>query len=523
MFILITILILFLTSLTLLTLRFIVPEFRYSWVIATVGALVGWISVFAWQAQMPITLQFSIWQPSVLFVQSPSLNADGISWAFAVSLTALCLAIIITSVVRANFPSPLTWVGSLVLTSFGILAVISDNPLTLVLIWAAIDLVELITQMRFVEDPRLSERVVVAFASRTIGILTLLWADMVSAANGQLLDFRLESTASPQAGLYLVIAASLRIGVLPLHLPYPSESSIRRGFGTGLRMISAASSLILLARIPSSSVTSPFTPYLLMLVSLGAVYGSWMWLRAPDELTGRPYWLIGMGSLAIAAALRANPIGAAAWGCALILSGSALFLSSENNKWIKRALFIGAWGISSLPFSLSATGWNSGGPSFWPAWPFLIVSQAMLLAGFIRHSQRSGTRPSNEDQPIWAKNVYPIGIFLILMMIIVLGLFGWDGIQQFGNWIMSIITTVLAIGLLWLTPRLRILNPVRAHWVRPANASWLDRSYQTLWGIYHQLGRLSNVFTNVLEGESGIMWTLLFLALFISFFAQGTP
>src|ERR1700752_2752622 len=298
MFILITILIFFLTASTLLTLRFFSPEFRYSWVIAAVGGLAGWISVFAWQTQMPITLQFSIWQPSVLFFQSPSLIADGVSWTFAISLAALCLAIIITSVVRANFPSPLTWVGSLILTSLGILAVVSDNPLTLVLIWAAIDLVELITQMRFVEDPRLTERVVIAFASRTIGILTLLWADMVSAANGQILDFRLESTASPQAGLYLVIAAGLRIGVLPLHLPYPSESSIRRGFGTGLRMVSAASSLILLARIPSSSVISPFAPYLLMLVSFAAVYGGWMWLRAPDELIGRPYWLIGMGLLA---------------------------------------------------------------------------------------------------------------------------------------------------------------------------------------------------------------------------------
>ena len=89
-------------------------------------------------------------------------------------------------------------------------------------------------------------------------------------------------------------------------------------------MISAASSLILLARIPASSLTSPLTPYLLMLVSLAAVYGGWMWLRAPDELTARPFWLIGMGSLAVAAALRANPVGATAWGCALILSAERI-------------------------------------------------------------------------------------------------------------------------------------------------------------------------------------------------------
>ncbi len=497
-----------------------IPGFRYHWLVATGGALLGLISVFVWQAQLPMVLQFSIWQPTFLFSQSPTFVADDIAWAFAVSLATLCLAIILTAVVRVNFPRALSWMGTLLLTTLGILAVVADNPLTLVLIWAAVDLSELIAQMRAAEDPNLNERVVVAFASRVAGILVLLWADMVSVANGQVLDFRL---ASPQAGLYLVLAAGLRLGILPLYLPYPNEAGIPRGFGTGLQMVSAASSLILLARIPSSSLASSFTPYLSILVSLAAVYAGWMWLRARDELSGRPFWLIGMGSLAIAAALRADPLGAAAWGCALILAGGVLFLSSEQNKWLSRSLFIAAWGISALPFSLTATGWNSGGTNSWLTWPFLIASHAMLIAGFIRQSQRISTRASNEDQPIWARNVYPIGIFLLLLIIILLGVFGWNGSLQIGNLFAGLIAPSLALGLLWLTPRLRILNPVRAHWVHPTNVSWLDRVYQGIWNIYHQLGRGINLISTVLEGNSGIMWTLLFLALFISFFTQRSP
>lgn len=523
MFILITVVTLIVAALVLLVLQFTVPGFRYNWLIALGGALLGWISVFAWQAQMPVSLQFPAWQPALLFSQSPTFIGDEIAWVFAISLTTLCLAIILTAVVRSNFPRPINWMGTLILTSLGVLAVVADNPLTLVLIWAAIDVSELIAQMRVVEDPRLSERAVVAFASRAAGILVLLWADMVSVANGQALDFR---QAPPQAGLYLILAAGLRIGVLPLHLPYPSESSLRRGFGTGLRMISVASSLILLARIPSSSLDSSLTPYLLILTSLAAVYGGWMWLRAPDELTGRAFWVIGMSSLAVAAALRANPVGAAAWGCAIVLSGGALFLSSEQNRWLTRALFVGAWGISSLPFSLTATGWNSAGALpllSWAAWPFLIAAHAMLIAGFIRQSQRTITRASNEDQPIWAKNVYPIGISLLLLMTILLGLFGWSGSLRLGNWVVAILAVALTLGLVWLTPRLRILNPVRAHWVRPASASWLDRGYQALWNLYRQLGRVSTLISNVLEGESGIMWTLVFLALFISFFTKRNP
>ena len=246
-------------------------------------------------------------------------------------------------------------------------------------------------------------------------------------------------------------------------------------------------------------------------------------MRSPDELTGRPFWLIGLGSLAVAAALRANPIGATAWSCALILSGSALFLSSAQNKWIERALFIGLWGISSLPFSLTAIGWDNGRESFWLAIPFLLVAHAMLMTGFIRHAQRSSARTNFDDQPIWAKNVYPIGISILLLTTLTLGLFGWSGTLQFGNWVASLAASLLTLGLLWLTPRVRILNPVRAHWVGPTDPSWLENIYQALWRIYQQLGRLSDLLANVLEGESGMMWTLLFLALFISVFIQRTP
>jgi hypothetical protein len=349
--------------------------------------------------------------------------------------------------------------------------------------------------------------------------LILLWADMTSAANNAPFDFR---SAPPQAGIFLILAAALRLGVLPLHLPYPSESTLRRGFGTGLRMVSAASSLVLLTHIPSASVASPYTAYIFLFVAFAALYGGWMWMRAPDELNGRPYWLIGMGSLAVAASLRGNPLGATAWGCALLLSGSTLFLSSEPIKWLTRVSLVGTLTLLALPFSVTATGWDNAG-SFWFTLPFLILAQAMLITGYIRHSQRVATRASYEDQPIWGRNVYPIGILTLLVTGLLLGFFGWDGALRFGTVIPGLAASLLSLGLLWLTPRLRILNPVRAHWVRPSSPGWLNWGYQVLWTLYRQLGQVSALFTNVLEGESGIMWTLLFLALFISIFSQRTP
>src|SRR6185436_12766145 len=179
-----------------------------------------------------------------------------------------------------------------------------------------------IALLRSTAGPTASERVVLAFSTRAAGIGILLLANAVGIASGNRLDF---VSMDPSSGLYLLVAAGLRLGVLPLHLPYSSDSRLRRGFGTTLRLVSAASSLVVLARIPPDSIISPLTPFLLLLATLAALYGGWMWLRAPDELAGRAFWLIGMAALAVAAALQGNPTGATVWSCALLLSGAAIF------------------------------------------------------------------------------------------------------------------------------------------------------------------------------------------------------
>ena len=76
---------------------------------------------------------------------------------------------ILTAVARMNFPAPFPWAGTLALIGFGLLAVLADNPLTLVLVWAAIDLTELITQLASVKGGNASERVVAGFSARFLG------------------------------------------------------------------------------------------------------------------------------------------------------------------------------------------------------------------------------------------------------------------------------------------------------------------------------------------------------------------
>jgi len=516
MLILVPPLVLFITALALVILSVARPTFRFGWLVAVSGSLVAMLSVLFWQVQMPFNISLPPWQLAV-FDEAPSLQADGFSWPYAISIAALTLAIILTSVARPPLANSFPWAGTLALSGLGILAATAENPLTLLLAWAALDLTELVTQLRSVDSPTTSERVVIAFSTRAAGNGLLLWANIVSAATGSTLDF---GSLSPQTGLLMVTAAGLRLGVLPLNLPYPPLKNLRRGFGAALRLIPAASSLTLLAKIPEQSAGSFFTNILFLLTVIAGLYGSWMWLRAPDELTGQPFWIIGIAALAISCALGSNRAGTVAWGSALVIVGGALFLATAQHIWVNRALLIGAWSLSSLPFSLTASVWNTGSYGFF--FPFLIATQALLIAGFARHALRASGRDSIDSQPDWTRKVYPAGIGLILLTQLLLGLFGWDGARQIGHIPAAAAASLLTFGLVWATPRLRLLNPVRAHWVKPAS-SWLDRMYRGLWGFYQWLGRISQAVTATLEGGGGIMWTLLFMVLFISLMTQVNP
>ena len=514
MLILITISILTLTAIALLFIRIFLPDFRYSWLLATAGAFLAWISIFFWQLKMPFLLALPSWQPEYLFTDSPALLADQISWAYAFSVVTLGLGTLLTSTSHENRT---TLAGTLILSIVGVLAVLAENPLTLVMAWTAIDLAELITLLQSVQEKRLRERVIIAFGTRVIGSFFLIWAGLTSVAEGSALNF---ASAPQKAGIFMLIAAGLRLGILPMHMPFRAESLLRRGYGTMLRLTAAASSLILLARIPYSSLQSPFIPYLLGLVALTALYSAWMWFRTTKALDARPFWLLGMASLALAATLHANPIGSVAWGLALVLGGGVLFLSAIQNKMLNRLLMLSVFAMSTLPMTLTATGWENKSTQWWGFWLILLPAHALLLAGYFRQVRRINT-DNLKNHNKFTVLIYPLGISFMLFTLLLLGIWGWQGAASIGAWQLSLISILLITLFVWAYPRIRSLIPLQAHWLKPDTKKSKNFIYILSWNIYHFLRNLTFQLTNLLESDGGILWALLFIILFASLLAEG--
>jgi hypothetical protein len=511
MFILLPAFILCLTALAIVAIRLVRPKFKYPWLLASGGATLALASVFLWQLHFPSSYSLPPWRFVTAFFYAPTWLADGISWPYALALAALAAAVIWTSVVRAE-KDPMAWAGTLTLAALGILAVAAENPLTLLLAWSAIDLFELVTMLRSTEGESQTQGVIIAFAARLAGTGVLLWANLVSVASGTPLDFR---SIPPITGIYLLIAAGLRLGVLPLHLPYRQDNVIRRGFGTALRLVSAGASLALLARIPASGLKSALTPYLLILAAVAALYAAWMWLRASDEILGRPFWILGFASLAVAEGLRGNPAGTSGWGVAMILCGGVLFLFSARQRSLLWLPFVGLWVLSGLPFSLTASAWQAGNSmSGIFIIPFL-PAQALLMAGFFRHALHPG-ETSLESQEKWVKVIYPAGLLILMAAGILLGIWGWAGASVLGLWWLSITVLILATGFIYLAIKVILRRPQNGTSGQWSAIFRLDGLYSVLNTLYRFIHRITDILTAFLEGEGGLLWSFLLLVLILS-------
>lgn len=518
--ILLPILILLVVAAAILLIRLFRPRFAYFWLVAALGALAAWPATLVLRLYLPSELRLVTWQPQALFPVSPALLLDRISWPFALAITTLVVAVILTDVARAAEADWLSWAGSLGLGGLGLTAVLAGNPLTLVIAWSALDLIELVVLLSQISESAVRERVVIAFAARVGGILVLLMAAVTANSAKLPLDF---STIPAAISIYLIIASGLRLGVLPLHLPFLQELPLRRGLGTLVRLVPAAASLVLLVRTGTEGVPSSFRTPLLALSGLAAISASLIWATARDELDGRPFWILGGASFAVAAAIQAHPGGSLAWGIATLLSGGLLFLFSARSTGLLVIPALSWIAFSGLPLTPNWMGSYLYAERFSPWLVLFLLAQVLMLLGYIRHALRP--EPDLRGVERWVRLIYPLGLVLLVVSQAVIAFWGRlypDGSPQpfpspLESW--PGLVAVLAVGAsIALINRGLVVDPARLYRLRSVfSFSWF---YNILWGGYRTIRRLITFITTILEGEGGILWTLFLLIVLLSLFAQ---
>jgi hypothetical protein len=500
------------TALTLALLWAFRPGFSFAWPVAVIGSFLAWISVFIWQISSPNNLVLYEFEYQKVIIYSVSLTADGINFPYALGISSLVLAALLTSAMKARETNPLSWVSILLLNILGLFAVLADNPLTLVIAWSFLDIAGLISSLNASDDPILSERAVLSFSTRVIGTGLILWAGILStSANG---DSFAQAPLPQNISVLMILGVIIRSSALFFPHPYSRDAAIRDKYEAVYKLISTASALVLLSHL-ELEISGQLVSYILILfIAVAGFISVYGWLRNPRDIINQSNWILGLISLSISASLLGNPLGSTAWGSAGLFAGGLLFLYSHRNRVLTIILLIAVYILSSLPFSLTATGWAGSTSNGLMTLILLLPLQSLLTAGYFRSIARE-EKENLEKQPRWVNAFYPMGLVLLALSGLVLGITGWAGAGQVGAWIPALIAMVLTAILSIILIRIPIPAPLDSRLVKKPVA-WAGNFISMWWGAYHALRRLLGILTATFEGDGGILWTILFLIVFIS-------
>jgi hypothetical protein len=247
-----------------------------------------------------------------------------------------------------QMPSWKLWLVILIFTSMGLVAVTAGNLLTLVIGWAAIDMLQLLVLLSQTLSSQMRERVIINFSAKMASLVLVLFAGMMLWSQGRGVTFiDMPATVS----LLLVFAAGIRLGVLPPLLPFSYHLSMRWELETVLQLIPASASLVLLVRVAETGTVSAGIPLLLGFTILVGLYASIKWITGRNELDGRLYWQMGLASLTICAAILSQPSASLAWSIASLLSGGLVYCMNLRHRYLIVFVIVGLFNLSMLPFS----------------------------------------------------------------------------------------------------------------------------------------------------------------------------
>lgn len=493
-----------------------------AWLVGFMGSLAAWILVLVLHDRLPYSISIPPWQPPEFFPSAAHLVLDDFSWPFAVAITTLVVVGMVVSLVnQASLASGTggwkEWVVIAAIAGVSLLAVLPGDLLTLVIAWTALDFIEYALWASFGFSSLPASRPVVFLGSRLAGTLLLTWTAVISLANGYSLDLQsLDITLIP----LMLIALGIRGAVLPLSLAPAATLNTRDTHGILLLLAPQAATLLLVNRIASLSGPAA-QPIWLVGLALASLFSALAWFSGSNAAQGRGYWLPAVSGLALAAGSNSLPGASLAWSMAALLAGGLIMMSSLHNRFLKPILLLGAFSLSSLPFSLT---WQSVGLYAGPISLELVIfflAQLLLLAAYLRFAWQA--RPGFPLSEPWKPGLYLLAMLLYPAMALLVYLANpylaglstqpallasWPGFALLGLYLLG-----LAVS------RRVKFNLARLEGMTTALSS-LDWHHRVGNWIFKTAGGLFRVISRVMEGQAGVLWAFLILILLLSLMAQ---
>lgn len=489
------------------------------WIAAVLGALLAWLFVFLNYRNFQISIQILPWnlinQPDF----SPKIQFNRYSWSYAIAVITLLLSSLLTSIVNAEGKRWITWIMSLVLGAFGLWSVLALNPVTLVLAWAAMDICVFLIVSGLITTNQARERAVVAFSVNILAVLLLSWSTLIEYP---LSSEGFSGNQEMYMSLLALVVIGFRFGSIKILSPVMNDTGFSKSLGSLLHLVPAAAAFALFNTIPALSLPAGIEQTLVVFISMIVFFNaiSWVWkTKLPRHQTN---WIIFMAGFSIVSVIRGDLEASLAWGVALIMSGGIFFLVSVNHRYLLLLAGIGLLNISMLPYTPTWGGTQLFAPPFHWGLLILLFSHTIILIGYFRIARKLDDHEEKIGRFTWA--VYFWGLILLPLIHLLIGFLMRDSVPLgLSSWL-GLLSSAAALSIFLVHrfyPKLRIWsfpgNRFMPTLHKLFNFSWFWRSLRSL---HRGMGRAVDLLTKVLEGEGGILWTLLLLVLFITLVRQ---
>lgn len=505
MLVLLPSLLLVVTLLALVALQRWRPAFKSYWFVAMAGTLLATLSTLGLRFSLPQAALFPGWQLGQGMEFPLTFGLDSFSWPLGFTLLVLLLANLLRSVRRASGVSWPVWMPSLALAATALLAVAASDLLAAALTLLLLDI--LLFALHSAVAPGEGRAALLQQFALTVSSVVLVLAAWATPPSYASLAAGLLAVAS---AVRLAVAAGPRVGI---RNPMPAFASL-------LRLAPLAATLALLRHMqPLSGALLHLSVVLLLGLALRSALLALTSLAPADaDIAHRTQ--LGLAALALASALAGMPAAVLGFGLLLLFSDTLPRLAGHFPAARRIFIALGAILFSGVWFTAAQ---GSAALYAAPLSPLLFAAlpvHAILLLGLL-HRTSEPSQPPAPDEP-WTLAVESIGAALPAAMFVLLGLilpmpYGGNSVPWWPPLAVLAILAAVWAGRIYLRRSGRRLLPPHLRLPR-----WQLPSAKTLAaGLSAGLRGLLHLFSSLLEGEAGLLWALLLIALLISVFSQG--
>ena len=443
------------------------------------------------------------------------------NWAMIYTLLALHVSFLLTSTTRQDLKRDfIFWIieaGEIAL-SFAIL--VSADLLTVILTWSTMDICGLLYKLFLCQELNMDE-VFYPYIAKLLGSLLVVYNAAKLAGSGQstMLDsLPVASSAS------LFFAAILHSGILPFK-PFKESKrltvTILDFYNFFLPFIS---SLFLITYLPENSFHVIGGLALRLASLIIAFYFITQWIRAKEDLKGIHdllYSFTGMLSFRFLTSTHNDSIS---WFVLIIMSVNWLLIFSHRSKSLNLFSVLVLISLSGLPFSLVGYGNNAVIPELITLSAIMLIIYHILFnIGYLKILFRK--KLVFEELESSYQIAYIIGLSLIVLSlgVVTFRLMG-SLMDEVSYWWVGILITGSTAAIYYRMQKKSDEEPER----KPA---LLDErivgfmSFNWTNGVVDFLvvnvRTLVSGFSQLLEGEGGVLWSIVFLALLFTLLKIG--